>query len=142
MTVLIVRHGDALQSKGADGDRILSAEGRAQCVALGQALSAAGLHLDRVWSSPLVRAVQTAERTCFGLGYAGLIEVDRALVPEGDVERVVQLCGHQGSVAIFSHEPFVRQLCARLLGQSSYPAFRTAEAVWIEDRRVKQVFTV
>ena len=68
--VHLARHGEATYETGAvsDGDGQLTAAGRAQARRLAEALR--GERVARVWTSPLARAVQTAEIA------AGLLGVD------------------------------------------------------------------
>lgn len=60
MLFYFLRHGDA--SNGTDdATRLLSPEGKQQAVRIGAFLKKARVHLEAVYSSPLVRAAQTAE---------------------------------------------------------------------------------
>ena len=61
MDVVFIRHGSA-EAAGAGGDkaRLLTAEGQAESRATGEGLGRLGVKLQRVLTSPLVRAVQTA----------------------------------------------------------------------------------
>jgi phosphohistidine phosphatase len=65
MDLFIIRHAEAqpLGEGGIqdDADRPLTAEGHAQCGPLAAALSRHGVRLDRIITSPLLRARQTAE---------------------------------------------------------------------------------
>ena len=66
--VYLARHGEATYETGAvsDGDGQLTPEGRAQARRLGETLR--GERIARVWTSPLARAVQTAEIAAGVLG--------------------------------------------------------------------------
>lgn len=61
----IIRHGQTEKNKAnllqGRSDIALNDTGRMQAVEVRDRLLAAGIHFDRVYSSPLVRAVQTAE---------------------------------------------------------------------------------
>jgi len=60
MKLYFLRHADALE--GADDDaRALSPHGRKEALAVGRFLKRAGIEFDAVYSSPLVRARETAE---------------------------------------------------------------------------------
>lgn len=65
MDLYIIRHADAqpLGEGGIanDADRPLTAAGRAQCGPLAAALQRQGVRLERILTSPLLRARQTAE---------------------------------------------------------------------------------
>jgi probable phosphoglycerate mutase len=66
--VHLARHGEATYETGpvSDGDGQLTAAGRAQARRLAEALR--GERIARVWTSPLARAVQTAEIVAGQLG--------------------------------------------------------------------------
>src|SRR5687768_2468383 len=65
MRLLLIRHADAVKQGEAgavtDFDRPLSDHGHSQARALADALAAQGVALDAVVTSPVMRAVQTAE---------------------------------------------------------------------------------
>ncbi|MEM9493488.1 MAG: phosphoglycerate mutase family protein, partial [Myxococcota bacterium] len=63
MKLYLIRHSNAVDAGDgiSDGHRFLSAEGRTRCREVGRVLREAGVTLDAVVTSPLVRAVQTAE---------------------------------------------------------------------------------
>jgi phosphohistidine phosphatase len=83
-------------------------------------------------SSPLVRALQTAEIIAATVGYDGRVLVDDALVPEGRISRavaLVQSLEKEDSVALVAHEPILSSLAAALLGVEKFPALRKGEAL-------------
>jgi phosphohistidine phosphatase len=63
MKLYFVRHGLAGQSGDYlnDGERPLTEEGRAKTAKIAQRLGQLGVKFDLILTSPLVRAVQTAE---------------------------------------------------------------------------------
>jgi phosphohistidine phosphatase len=65
VNLYLIRHAEAepLGAGGVqdDAERPLSREGRTQCAPLARALQQAGVRLDRVVTSPLLRSRQTAE---------------------------------------------------------------------------------
>lgn len=137
MPILLVRHGEATPSHGPDEERILSARGRDEVRAIAGALALRGMAPAVVLASPLVRAVQTAELLAQGLGYPGVVAVDRAFEPHGDVRRAEQLLtGASGLVVVATHEPFVRLLAGALTMQASVRSFRTGECALIDAGRL------
>jgi phosphohistidine phosphatase len=134
--VYLVRHAEAVADDiaGSDQDRWLSARGREQARGLARLLREQGISPDAVLSSPLPRAVQTAELVAGGLDYVGVIEVLPALAP-GAHPRVAaeQLVTHGNAVVVVGHEPGISSLGALLLGKPAFPPFRTAQACAIED---------
>lgn len=137
MPILLVRHGDALPARESDDDRVLSLRGREETRALARALLDRGLLPTRMMSSPLVRAVQTAELLAGVLGHAGVVECEPSLTPDGDPWRSeAMLRQAEGFVIAVTHEPIVRVIAAQLLGQASHPPFRTSGCVLIDGGRV------
>lgn len=142
--ILLIRHGDALPSRGLDDSRILSMRGRDETRALGEGLRLRGIVPSRIVSSTLVRAVQTAEILATALEHRGVVEVDDALIPDGDprsAETMLRAAsgdevGASGVVLAVTHEPIVRAIAARLVGQPTFPAFRTSSCVVIQGKRV------
>lgn len=68
MLLYFLRHGDAVNGTD-DATRLLSPEGKQQAARIGAFLKKVRVHLEAVYSSPLVRAAQTAEiasGTCNG----------------------------------------------------------------------------
>ena len=134
--IYLVRHGDAVpeEDAGSDRDRWLSARGREAARVLGRLLREQGVSPDAIVSSPLPRAVQTAELLAQALDYLGPISSRRCFEP-GAHPRVAsqEIAGAGGSVIVVSHEPAVSTLGAFLLGLPAFPSFRTAQCCAIEN---------
>lgn len=142
MQIVLIRHAHAV-SEGAglpDDHRYLSASGRAAARELGARLAEAGITIGAVLSSPLVRAIQTAELVAGQIGWSGAIEATYRLAPGASLraaqvyleERAIELPA-RSAVLAFGHEPTISAL-AELLGQDEHVgAFRTAEACLVED---------
>jgi phosphohistidine phosphatase len=131
MFLTLVRHAAAIAPpSGGDADRTLSLAGRADIRTTGEALAWRRIEPSYVWTSPLVRAVQTAELLAQALQYEGPVEVQRALVPDGSAgELFAQLAALEANadVLLVSHEPFTSDLSAVLLGLA-VSGFATAAA--------------
>ena len=84
MQVFLVRHADAVAEtvELRDPNRHLTSHGRVQARALGDRMRWHDCVPTRIWTSPLVRAVQTAELVGSGLHCDVAIEVVPALAPE------------------------------------------------------------
>ncbi len=136
--ILLVRHGEAAapEAFGTDGLRGLTTAGRTSLRRLAARLSEGG-HAPRwIYTSPLVRAVQSAEVLAAGAWYHdGLpvqIEVLTELAPgEGSSAELMErsLAAPDEPLALIGHEPGIRLLAAHLLGDASLPAFRQGEAL-------------
>jgi phosphohistidine phosphatase len=130
--VTLIRHGEAGDDAPRDEARSLTLRGRAAVSRVGRALERRGGDFTVVVSSPLVRAVQTAEIIAAHTGFGGRILIDEAIVPEARVSRAVALVNSlagEDSVALVAHEPILSSLAAALLGLERFPALRKAEAL-------------
>jgi phosphohistidine phosphatase len=138
--IYLVRHGDAVpeEDAGSDRDRWLSAKGREAARVLGRLLREQGVEPDAILTSPLPRAVQTAELVAAALDYIGPITSRRCFEPSAQPRLASQeIMAAGGSVLIVSHEPAVSTLGAFLLGLPAFPSFRTAQCCAIEDGKPK-----
>lgn len=125
-----------MAARESDEDRVLSLRGREETRALARALLDRGLLPDRIVSSPLVRAVQTAELIAGVLSYPGVVGSEPAMTPEGDPWRAeTMLREAEGLIIAVTHEPIVRVIAARLLGVATHPPFRTSGCVLIDGGR-------
>jgi phosphohistidine phosphatase len=133
--VYLVRHAEAVPEDVAlrDDDRWLTARGREAARVLARLLREQNVEPDAVLSSPLPRAMQTAELVASGLDFLGVVEVLPALRP-GSHPRVAaeQLVQHGQAVIVVGHEPMISALGAFLIGRPGFPPFRTAQAMAIE----------
>jgi len=121
MHVTLIRHGRAVSSTTELGDsgRVLSKEGREQVRNTASGVASQDVKPTDVLSSPLVRAVQTAELIAAGLDYRGEIEAYAWLRPEGRVSELIDHLGQldTGSDVVFcGHEPFMSSAASALLG--------------------------
>ena len=138
MKVLLIRHAHAVDQDDRIDDeaRWLTAKGRALARAVGERLRDDEIAVDAIFSSPLVRAVQTAELVARGLKFHGLVEVVPALAPAGSVRRAAQeLDGRGDLVVAVGHEPGISALAAHLVGRG-VAAFRKGQALLVDDGRV------
>jgi len=105
---------DASADLKVDGERPLTALGRSRSRAVAEQLLRLGLGADRLLSSPLVRARQTAE-IAVAAGLASRLELDGTLAPGGDPLPLV-LASRCPRLMLVGHEPDLGQLACRLLG--------------------------
>ncbi|HEY6463640.1 MAG TPA: phosphohistidine phosphatase SixA [Polyangiaceae bacterium] len=123
MKLYVMRHGPAEDhsESGVDADRALTVAGRERVRAVAEALAEAGEAPLTILTSPLVRAVQTAEIVAMvtGLGKrGGSVEVRRAIAPGGDAARLVHALASEERkrVMVVGHEPDLSGLVASLVG--------------------------
>jgi phosphohistidine phosphatase len=128
MKLYVMRHGVAEDEaeSGADADRALTATGRERTIAVAKKLADVGEAPLHIVTSPLVRAVQTAEIVAVvtELGKrGGSVETRRAIAPGGDAVRLAHLLAHEGRkrVMFVGHEPDLSALVASLVGAFGRP---------------------
>lgn len=119
-----------------EAHRFLSAEGRQKCRQVGRVLRENGVVFDAVVTSPLMRAVQTAEILADAVDYLGVIESHLAFSP-GTLPRIAMehILQRGASVAVVGHEPGISDLAAFLVGRPGFAPFRTAQVSLFEDRQ-------
>jgi phosphohistidine phosphatase len=123
MDLYIIRHADA-QPLGEGGiendeDRPLTTEGKAQCGPLAAALQRHTTQLDRIVTSPLLRARQTAEGLLEGLeAPRPELHICDHLAPGGKRRKLTRfLCGiGTQAVAIVGHMPDLADYLGWLIG--------------------------
>ena len=142
MRVTLIRHAEAGDDAPSDGERALTLRGRGDARRMGRALHRRGIELDLLISSPLVRAVQTAEIVAAAVDYRARVEVSELLVPESAASRVIGFLKALGSpvgrdrsedrsIALVAHEPILSAVAAALTRRPRYPPLHKAEALRI-----------
>lgn len=121
MQVYLLRHGIAEEGTAGvdDADRALTQEGRRKLRQIIAAVADADVAPSLIVSSPLKRAVQTAEIASDVLKYKNQILRTKALLPGASVEQVWQeLRVHrdEASVMLVGHNPLFSELPGYLLG--------------------------
>jgi len=125
MNLYILRHASAGTRRAnpvVDVKRPLDKEGKQQCLLVGRFLSALNVQFDRVVSSPLKRAMQSASLVGTETGYEGKIEVSEALAPEGSVAKfheLIRSLQKYENVLIVGHNPNLPVFFGSLLAQGS-----------------------
>jgi phosphohistidine phosphatase len=121
MKLYLMRHGPAENqaASGRDGDRALTPSGRERVRAVAKALVDGGEAPAHIVTSPLVRAVQTAEIVALvtKLGaHAETVEVRRELSPSGNALPWVCALAGEGRkrVMLVGHEPDLSTLASAL----------------------------
>lgn len=129
MNLYLVRHAVAVEhgTPGLlDDDRPLVKKGRARMAEVAAAFLKAAVPVDRILSSPLVRAVQTAEILAWALAFKGEVEVTRHLAggtPQ-DIDRILGGIRECEGLALVGHEPGMSELAGHYLGMTDFPEFR------------------
>ena len=114
----LLRHGEAVPHESKpDFERELTARGERQSVAAGEALARLGLELAACYTSPLVRARQTAVLACEQLS---VTPEEREAIGKGfDLDTVRELLAEHADgarVLVVGHNPDFEQVVLDLTG--------------------------
>lgn len=125
MDIYIVRHGvaaDIDNEIAEESFRYLTIHGRNHCRVVAQRLKDLKVKFDVMISSPLVRAVQTAEVFASVLKYDAEIKTAIELIGGSSYNRFLQLVkrnSHHGTIGIFGHAPDVNSYALNLVKANS-----------------------
>lgn len=138
MDVFLIRHAAAIDETRElrDPVRHLTAEGRVQAKSLGDRLRWHDCTPTHIWTSPLVRAVQTAELVAAGLEATVPVEILPALAPGESARAVIAALGGlpaNASVLLVGHEPGMSGIGALLVNAPDFVALAKAEAARVVD---------
>ncbi len=142
--VFLIRHAEAVSAslELRDSQRHLTAHGRAQARALGDRLRWHDCEPTHIWTSPLVRAVQTAELVANMVNARCVIEAQAALSPEseaGSIISALELLPEHSIVMLFGHQPTITQIASGIV-RADVAMLSNAEAVRIHHERVRWRF--
>ncbi len=144
--VFLVRHAHAVDETPAlpDEARHLSERGRHAARELGRRLRWHDCTPTAIWTSPLTRAVMTAELVAGTIEWSGPIESVRGLAPGGSAREVLAaIAAHDpsGSLVLVGHEPSLSGLGGALTLREDFPALRKAQAARIDGRELRWLFS-
>ncbi|MBI5710825.1 MAG: phosphohistidine phosphatase SixA [Candidatus Eisenbacteria bacterium] len=119
IVIELLRHGLALPAApGGDGERPLSPAGERAITRLAERLARTGWQPDRVFSSPLRRALDTARILSRAARVQVRVEMLHELGPEAQPGDVIEALARQGvsggQVLLVGHMPLLGRLAARL----------------------------
>jgi phosphohistidine phosphatase len=138
--LFLIRHAAAVDATAdvPDAGRCLSDAGRRQAAALGERLRWYDCIPSAMWTSPLLRAVETAELIAAGLRWTGGVVRQAALSPTGDLQALRRLfeAASLPTIVIVGHEPSLSRLAGLLCDRPDFAGLRPAEAVRVDDTRV------
>jgi len=121
MRVHLLRHGVAEEGRVgvSDAERALTTDGRKKLRQVLQTAVQADVQPTLILTSPLKRAVQTAEIAKEVFGYKNEILRTKALVPGSNVEHVwdeIRVHKNEQSLMLVGHNPLFENLTGYLLG--------------------------
>ena len=122
--LFILRHGEAgnrMTVVEKDSERPLTPEGRTEMQKIAKSLKAIGLQIDRIYTSPLRRARETAEIAAKILEIPTLEEWDE-LKPDGSktgLYRKLARLGQNSRPILVGHEPYLTSMIGEIMGTTS-----------------------
>jgi len=123
MDLYILRHGEAgtrVSIPLKDSERALTLAGRKEVVVVSKSLRELGLKFDKIVSSPLKRAHETAQILSEELENQN-VEVWNELKPEGsraDLYKRISRFKQDSALLICGHEPYLSTMISELIGGS------------------------
>ena len=123
MDLLLLRHGEAGRSSRLPGDskRSLTNEGKQEIMDLSYGLQTLEIKFDHIFSSPLLRAKQTAEIVAKSIKYKDEIEELDSLRPEGsrlEFYSVLSKLKQDSVILVVGHEPYLSEMISEGISQS------------------------
>lgn len=151
-TVMLMRHGQAVDDAPHLGDegRWLTAKGRERTRQVARLLVERGSVAEVIYTSPLVRAVQTAEIVASVLDYRDELSALGELVVHGRPRTVAEMIfaydGPASTLLFVGHEPSLSVLANTLLGAHEWGGFKKSGLLALSidhrHRTAKRLFTL
>jgi phosphohistidine phosphatase len=137
MILYILRHAEAIEASDAICDewRYLTENGRKSVERISRHIGAYGRKPHLIISSPLVRAVQTAQLAAMNAGRRNRVVISGLLAPGGAVEELIthlKGCTDAKRVMVVGHEPQLGSLVAALLMRNATISLKKAGCVALE----------
>ncbi len=132
--LIIVRHAAAVERSAdvREEARFLTPEGRSFFRSTAETMKDKGIDPDLILTSPLIRAVQTADILAEAISYKGPLIATDELAPGVEVEELRQLLANfkdAREIVIVGHEPDLGGIVTSLLSLSEGFAFKKGSAV-------------
>ncbi len=124
MILYVMRHAEAVEGSNTLQDewRYLTEKGRSAAVKMSSAIAKYGPKTRLTITSPLTRAVQTAEIAAEKACRKNVVVASELLLPGADIDGLVAYlkgCDDDGRVMLVGHEPQLGSLVATLLGHDA-----------------------
>ena len=137
----LLRHAKAVDESAelSDESRYLTPRGREDARAIGRALAQLGIVPTAIVSSPLVRALQTAELVAGLCAPELAVTIDEALAPGRSLRRLLAGVAENEGAILVGHEPSISGLAAALTDRLHVATFKKAQLLRIEDAQPRWV---
>ncbi len=129
MILYLIRHAEAVDRNSGDVPddyRVLSSDGREVVKKVGRWCADQQILIERIFSSPLLRAVQTAEILSAIINSPNKVEIILALGAGGSPEQILRFLPqyqHLDSLALVGHEPTIGITASTLIGMNKKISF-------------------
>ena len=130
MNLFLMRHANAglrRENPLLDEKRALIKEGKEQCILMARTLNALKVQVDVIVSSPLKRALQTAQFVGTELGYEAKVEISPALgldAEYGDFQQMLAKYAEYDGILAVGHNPNLFNFLGRLITGNGAAAIR------------------
>ncbi|HTB96452.1 MAG TPA: phosphohistidine phosphatase SixA [Terracidiphilus sp.] len=121
MNLYLMRHANAgirRENPSQDAKRALIKEGKEQCILMARMMSALNVQVDVIVSSPLKRALQTAQFVGTEMGYEAKVEVSPALGLSADYisfQKLIEKYADREGVLLVGHNPNLFNFLGRVI---------------------------
>jgi phosphohistidine phosphatase len=119
MNLYLLRHAEAEEEAASDKERRLTDRGREQARTIGRFCARHDLYFEKIVTSPLARALQTAKIVADELKIADRVEVGEFAAPGMTTETALnglKPYSSQPSVLLVGHDPDFSEFAAALIG--------------------------
>lgn len=128
MKLFLIRHTEAIdyetESVRTDESRFITPNGRRVALSVFKVLKDDLSSLEKIFTSPLIRAVQTAEILAALLKYKNDVELANELRPDSEQDKVIKLIKRNSvfkSIALVGHEPMLGKLVIEITKRENLP---------------------
>ncbi|MDZ4711276.1 MAG: phosphohistidine phosphatase SixA [bacterium] len=139
MKIFLIRHAEAIDletdSSMDDEDRFITSKGRITTIEVAEILKDEFKKLDRIFTSPLIRAVQTAEIFAVKLRFRNEVEVINEMKnesPTASLQELISIDPDLTSIALVGHEPKMGMLVKIFSGKDDLPEFSKSSICLID----------
>ena len=124
LNLFFLRHAIAVErgtKEFTEAERPLTASGREKMTLAVRGMRRLGIRFEALLSSPLVRAVQTAELVKSHLPFKGSVEIEKDLEPGASLKSLLKKLGdrRENGIMVVGHEPTLSWWIQSLLGFGS-----------------------